>query len=186
VRHLATLDLDVELLQPYPGNARKGDLAAIAQSLKSHGQYRAIIVQAVNPDKPELGGTILAGNHTYLAATQKLEYASIRADVIDCDDIQARKIVLVDNRLSDKATYDQDALARLVDMAAEDGGLDGTGFSDSDLAKLLGESEPVDAPIDSDLDVLYGVTVQCDDEDQQTELLERLSGEGFTVRAMMR
>jgi len=48
-------------LESYPTNPRRGDIEAIAQSLKAHGQYRPIVVQY---------GTnfILAGNHTYKAA----------------------------------------------------------------------------------------------------------------------
>jgi len=32
-------------LESYPTNPRRGDIEAIAQSLKAHGQYRPIVVQ---------------------------------------------------------------------------------------------------------------------------------------------
>ena len=36
----------ISSLESYPSNPRRGDIDAIATSLKSHGQYRPIVVQA--------------------------------------------------------------------------------------------------------------------------------------------
>lgn len=116
----------IDSLTPYPGNARKGDLALLASSLKFHGQYRDIVVQ-------ESTGYVLAGNHTLLAA-QELGWDSIGACFIDVDDEQARKIVLVDNRSNDVAGYDIPSLAELL---REVDGLDGTGFDDNAFADVM-------------------------------------------------
>lgn len=185
MRHLAAVDIPAARLKTYPGNARKGDLGAIAESLGHNGQYRAIVVRAEDPARPELGGTILAGNHTFRAAVERLQWTSLRCEVIECDDIEARRIVLVDNRLSDQADYDRDALAALLSQAADADSLDGTGWTDEDLARLLELPAPGDAPIE-DLAELFGVTVECDDERQQVELLQRLADEGYRVRALVR
>lgn len=143
MRPLAVLDLPLAVLTEYPGNPRRGDVDAIAESLREHGQYRAIIVRATDAEHPEAGGVILAGNHTYKGAAL-LNWPTIRCEVIDCDDITAAKIVAVDNRAADLGGYDDRLLAELL------GGMDdliGTGYDDDDLAALLtgicGDTPPI-------------------------------------------
>ena len=65
-------------LQGYPTNPRRGDIEAIALSLKAHGQYRPIVVQYGS-------NYILAGNHTYKAA-KKLGWKKIKVTYVDCDE----------------------------------------------------------------------------------------------------
>lgn len=116
----------VDELSPYPGNARRGDLSVLRDSLRVHGQYRDIVVQ-------ESTGYILAGNHTFLAA-QAEGWSEIGATFIDVEDDQARKIVLVDNRSNDVAGYDLPALADLLKSVD---GLEGTGFDDQALEDVM-------------------------------------------------
>lgn len=114
----------------HPKNVRQGDVGAITQSLEAHGQYRPIVVQRST-------GHILAGNHTYLAA-KSLGWEQIAATFVDCDEEQAIKILLVDNRANDLAMYDDRKLADLLkDLAATSAGLDGSLFSGDDLDDLL-------------------------------------------------
>lgn len=118
--------VSVEDLTPFPGNARRGDLAVLRESLRVHGQYRDIVVQ-------ESTGYILAGNHTYLAAVAE-GIPEVGATFIDVDDEQARKIVLVDNRSNDVAGYDIPTLADLINSV---GDLEGTGFDDKALEEVM-------------------------------------------------
>lgn len=114
----------------HPKNVRQGDVGAITQSLEAHGQYRPIVVQRST-------GHILAGNHTYLAA-KSLGWEQIAATFVDCNEEQAIKILLVDNRANDLAMYDDRKLADLLkDLAATSAGLDGSLFSGDDLDDLL-------------------------------------------------
>ena len=112
-------------LEAYPTNPRRGDIEAIAQSLKSHGQYRPIVIQ---------DGTnfILAGNHTYKAA-KKLGWKKIKVTYIQVDETTARRIVLADNRLTDLAGYNEPLLKSLLQALPE---LDGTGFTASEVETL--------------------------------------------------
>ena len=112
-------------LEAYPTNPRRGDIEAIAQSLKSHGQYRPIVIQ---------NGTnfILAGNHTYKAA-KKLGWKKIKVTYIEVDETTARRIVLADNRLTDLAGYNEPLLKSLLQALPE---LDGTGFTASEVETL--------------------------------------------------
>jgi len=43
---LATRQLPLSELTPYPKNPRRGDVAAIRESLERSGQYRALVVRS--------------------------------------------------------------------------------------------------------------------------------------------
>lgn len=124
--------IPVDDLTPHPQNARQGDVGAISVSLEEHGQYKPIVVNERNM-------TILAGNHTWLAA-KALGWKKIATVLVDVDDEQARRILLVDNRTNDLASYDDTGLAELLEeLAATPSGLAGTGFDGDDLDQLLAD-----------------------------------------------
>jgi hypothetical protein len=170
---LRGLAVHIDSLRPYAANPRNGDIEAIKESLRYHGQYRPIVVrQATNE--------ILAGNHTYMAAME-LGWKEIAATFVDCDDEQAARIVVVDNRLNDRARYDQGLLATLLQGLDT---LDGTGYDDGDLAKLLADDGGGNtAPQMADLE--YRLIVACNSEDHQAELLRRFEEEGLQVKALI-
>ena len=119
-------------LNLHPHNARQGDVGAICQSLEAHGQYRPLVVQRST-------GYVLAGNHT-LQAAQALGWTEVDVTYLDVDDDQALRILLVDNRSNDLATYDNSVLTDLLEsLVRSDFGLEGTGFDGSDLDDLLAE-----------------------------------------------
>ena len=91
-------------LKFYPGNARRGDIDLIADSLSKLGQYKPIVANA--------DGTILAGNHTVMAA-QRLGWETIDVHRVDVDEDTAKRIVLVDNKANDQSTYDVEELVNL-------------------------------------------------------------------------
>lgn len=131
-RILRTEEVELTSLEPYPGNARRGNVEVIKESLSKTGQYRSIIIQ-------DSTRRIIAGNHTWLSA-RELGWDRISAQFVECDDAEARRIVLIDNKSNDGAGYDNAALATLLsDMEGE---LDGTGFVQSDLDKLLDSMRP--------------------------------------------
>jgi ParB-like chromosome segregation protein Spo0J len=172
VEQVKTSDLEF-----YPGNARRGDVDAIAESLKVHGQFQPIIVQAST-------NFVLVGNHT-LKAAQKLRWAKVAVIRIDVDDIQAKKIVLVANRTADLGTYDLDALSALLQDLDD---LAGSGYSDADLVGLIDDGNDDDPDLD-DEDVVsksskLGVIIYCSTEREQVELLELLLEEGRDARAL--
>jgi ParB/Sulfiredoxin domain len=53
----------IDDLVPFPGNPRRGNVAAIKQSLEENGQYRPIVVRRQTRE-------VLAGNHTLQAAKE--------------------------------------------------------------------------------------------------------------------
>ena len=129
---LEKLQVPIEGLKPYHRNPRQGDVGAIMQSLEHHGQYRPIVVNARTQE-------VLAGNHT-LAAARELGWTQIAATFVDVDDDQAARIVLVDSRANDLATYDADALTTLLaELADTEQGFNGTGFDGDALDDMLAE-----------------------------------------------
>lgn len=132
LRPLAT---SIKKVHPHPRNVRQGDVGAIAQSLGTHGQYRPIVVHKAT-------GNILAGNHTY-AAAMALGWSEIACTFVDCDEEQALRILLTDNRANDLASYDDSALADiLTELMATPTQLEGTMFDPADLDDLIGLLTP--------------------------------------------
>ena len=120
----------IDNIHPHPRNVRQGDVGAIAESLRAHGQYRPIVVQ-------KSSGDILAGNHTWKAA-KALGWTQVDVTFVDVDDDEAARILLIDNRANDLATYDDEGLAELLqELAASELSLEGTGFDGDDLDDLL-------------------------------------------------
>lgn len=178
--YIRTADIPLDELTPFPGNAKRGDVEQIRTSLRRNGQYRSLIVREI-PDGPLV---VLAGNHTMQALVAE-QHQTARCEIVLCDDATARRINLADNRTAELGGYDNDALAELLSYL--DGDYEGTGYTDADVAALIVPPqlpEEGDAPTD-DTEPMWGVIVECIDELQQTELLERLAAEGRRVRALM-
>jgi len=121
-------------LHLHPHNARQGDVGEIIQSLEAHGQYRALVVQKSTM-------YVIAGNHTLMAASA-LGWKTVQVTILDVDDDQALRILLVDNRANDLATYDNTVLTDVLEaLARSDFGLIGSGFDGSDLDAMIADEE---------------------------------------------
>lgn len=121
----------------HPDNVRQGDVGAISVSLQAHGQYRPIVVQ-------QSTGYVLAGNHTLKAATT-LGWTEIAVTYVDVTDDEARRILLVDNRSNDLASYDDQGLSDfLTELIESPLGLTGTGYEPEDLDDMIAALGPSD------------------------------------------
>lgn len=171
-RYLRTKIIPLDELTPFPGNARRGKVGVITESLRRNGQYRSLIVREVE-NGPMV---VLAGNHTMQALIDhgpgKCEFgrasdpadrcalcgdgarskATARCEIYQCDDAAARRINIVDNRSSDLATDDEEAMAEL--LTALEGDYAGTGYTDDEVAAIIGSMDSVDAgdPVDLEAD----------------------------------
>lgn len=119
----------LEALKLDPQNARKGNVKAIADSLREFGQHRAIIAQKDT-------GRIISGNHTFLAA-QSLGWTHLNVYWVDDDDETAIRRGIADNAVGDQAKWDDDALKDLLNEV----GTDVPGIDDAQLKKLFKELE---------------------------------------------
>lgn len=139
---LRTKRVPMDSIKPHPKNARRGNVAAIRESLSAHGQYSPLVVQ-------ESTGFIIKGNHTWEAMSAE-GFDKATVVMLDVDDDRAERIMLADNRSSDHSVYDEEALALLLrDLADTPSGLEGTGFGEDELSRMLDDlldDEEAEAP----------------------------------------
>lgn len=122
--------MPLDQVQPHPQNPRQGDVGAIYESIDYHGFYGTILVQRST-------GFILAGNHRYLAAMEH-GATDLPALVLDVDEDQAKRILLVDNRTNDLAAYDDSELRGILEsLRIDTGSLKGSGYDGDDLDDLI-------------------------------------------------
>lgn len=132
----------------YHRNPNLGNVPLIVSSLRAHGQYKPITVnKGTHTGRPN---EVLAGNHT-LIAMRNLQaeepdnpaWRTIDAYVIDVDDDEAARIVLVDNKTAeDGFGYDEEQLAALLGWLAETpAGLEGTAFTADEYGDVLARLE---------------------------------------------
>lgn len=160
-----TVEIAPSDLRLYTRNPRKGNVGAVAASLKAHGQYRPVVVNIGTHTGRKF--EVLAGNHTVKAIRSLAQknanderWSAVLCHLVDVDDDQAARIVLADNKTSENGQYDNAELAGLLDEVREsDGGLGATGFTLDDLDGLT-QTDP-DIPEEAYRDI--------DDEDPAPE-----------------
>ncbi|HET9893663.1 MAG TPA: ParB N-terminal domain-containing protein [Streptosporangiaceae bacterium] len=158
----------------FPGNARRGNVGKIAESLRENDQYAPLVVQ-------QSTRYVLAGNHT-LKAARSLGWTEIDVVFVDVDDQRARKILLSANRTADLATDDTDALLELLSYLDED--YAGTGWTEEDVAALIEPPAPRDdddggngKPDDEVRH--YAVVLLCESETDQQATCSELKERGY-------
>ncbi|MDB4884556.1 MAG: modification methylase [Gemmatimonadetes bacterium] len=125
-------DYPLASLKPHPRNPREGDIVAIGESIRVNGFFGAVLVQRST-------GYIIAGNHRSLAAAQR-GLTHLPVFLVDVGDAEALKILLVDNKANDDASYNKAELSDLLqEILRADGTLDGTGYQPDDLDQLLSD-----------------------------------------------
>ena len=127
-----------ERLLPYARNARLHSPEQVAQIAASIAEFGF-----VNPCLVGADGILVAG-HGRLAAAGRLGLPTVPVVVLDhLTPTQRRALVIADNRLAERATWDE-ALLRVELEALQDEGFDleVTGFDADDLAALLAGEEP--------------------------------------------
>jgi len=118
-------------LRTYHKNPRRGDVEVIVASLRAHGQYKPIVVnRGTYTGRPD---EVAVGNHT-LIAHREIGAEWIATVERDYDEDQLARVVLIDNRSSERGGFDEGALAELL------GGLDGvadTGYTEADRESIV-------------------------------------------------
>lgn len=182
VEQLRALAVPIADLHPDPANARRHperNLEAIKASLSMFGQRHPIIVQ-------KQGMIVRAGNGR-LAAAKALGWTEIAAIMVDDDNVTATQFAIADNRTAELAEWDNESLGALLEEMDEQD-REALAFSREEFEKLLGSLEPEEPSGDPSSvlgDLIFSVQVMCDTEEQQAELIERLSTEGYTCKALM-
>lgn len=132
-------------LTPWPDNPRKNDQAvdAVADSIKRFGFGAPILARKAD-------GEIIAG-HTRLKAAAKLGIDRVPVRYLDLDPADAHLLALADNKIGEKADWDDEQLARLL-AELDDESRAAAGFENDEITKLLDglesaeEADPDDCP----------------------------------------
>jgi len=118
-------------LTPWEDNPRINDgepVDAVAESIRRFGFAAPIIARKED-------GMVIAG-HTRLKAAHKLGIEKVPVRWMDLDPADARLLALADNKLGEKASWDDDILAEIIRSIDEDDLLL-AGFDADDLVSLL-------------------------------------------------
>lgn len=126
----------IDSLKAHPRNPRRGNVEVIRQSVDRNGFYGAVYVQAST-------GRIIAGHHRWASAKAE-GMTTIPVIFVNVDDAAAERIVLVDNRSNDLASYDEEVLRTLLqDVSSKDtAALLGTGYIARDVEEMLKATAP--------------------------------------------
>lgn len=167
------VEVPIGSIKPHPANPNHGDVEFIAGSIDANGFYGATIVQ-------ESSMRILAGEHRWRALKKK-GVATIPVLLRDCDDVEALRILLVDNEAARRGEIDTERVVAVLSTLRSVGEaeLAGSGFDLKALERMEKEREQQEEkepdPHDPDgLGSKYGILVMCDDEKDQEIKFERL------------
>lgn len=108
---LLPLAVDITIPQLLEGNPRKGDVEAVARSLKKFGQRKPLTAHV---DTKE----VLTGNHT-LKAALSLGWDQIAVLWVEDDPTEAKAWTLADNRAAELGGFDSEALIEMLAAVAE-------------------------------------------------------------------
>lgn len=173
-------EISLEQIQPYENNPRNNDEAVdyVANSIREFGFKVPIVVDS--------NGTIIAGHTRYKAAKQLgLESAPcVVAD--DLTDEQVKAFRLADNKVSEIATWDYEALnielCEIMGIDMEDFGFSELEFDeDQDEIDLVDEDEytdQVDDPIckKGDIWILGEHRLMCGDSTNKADVAKLMNG----------
>ncbi len=131
--------MPLERLAPYERNPRthpEWQIAQIAASIVNFGFTNPLLVGS--------DGVIIAG-HGRLQAAQRLGLAEVPVIVLGhLSPAQRRALVIADNRIAENAGWDEELLRSLLAELRADGfDLEVVGFSEDELAQLLGDLDDV-------------------------------------------
>jgi len=165
---------NLERLIPYDKNAREHSTEQVAQIAASISEFGFL-----NPILVDSNDGIVAG-HGRLSAAKELALDVVPVVVLDhLTENQKKAYVLVDNKLAENATWNEDLLAEeIIKLNLQDFDLNILGWTDEELKSLQedGWATDIEDVIKNDeehLDAIQAkITVLLDEENKETVLNE--------------
>ena len=161
-------------IKPYEKNPRKNDNAVdtVANSISQFGFKVPIVIDKDN---------VIVCGHTRYKASKKLGLEVVPCVIADdLTEEQIKAYRLADNKVSELAEWDIDLLGEELD--------DIFNIDMSDFGFDLSEDEPTAPTERKDLSdkvgETYEVIIECDSEEQQAEIYERVRKEGLSCRVL--
>lgn len=124
-----TLVLDPENARLH--NDRNKD--SVRASIKEFGQVEVLVIQK--------GTNRVIGGNCRLQEMRRLGHDKVWVAEVDVDDKKANKLALALNRTSELAEWDDKVLGKLLAELENDRDLSGLGWNDSEVDKLLADTE---------------------------------------------
>jgi DNA modification methylase len=117
---------------PNPSNPRKNDDAVphVASSLRRFGWQQPIVAKR--------SGEIVAGHTRHRAAIQ-IGMSEVPVVWFEGTDLDATAFSIADNRTHEFASWDEPALAKILEQLRTEDALEGVGYSDTDIDELIRE-----------------------------------------------
>jgi len=122
---MSALHLDPRNPRQHPDE----NIDAIAASLRRFGQQKPIVVRA--------DGLIAAGNGTFIAARDRLDWTEIDTVISELPEAELAAFGIGDNQTALSSTWDDALLAKLLSEMPD---TSGTGFDDTALARATGST----------------------------------------------
>ena len=143
---MSTAELQVEKvpinrLFPNPSNPRKNDDAVphVAASLRRFGWQQPLVA------KPN--GELIAG-HTRLKAALSLGMTEVPVVWFAGSELDAVAFGIADNQTATFSSFDDEALAKLLTVLRDEDALEGVGFDDDDIDRLIAELDTATTDLD--------------------------------------
>lgn len=157
-------------LTPLRGNPRRGDHEFLRESLTAFGQTEALVVnRGTHTGVPN---EIVAGNNRAQVMAD-LGWTEAAVSWVDVpSDVTLKKLAVALNRASERATWDDHALADVLAAIAAESDLTGTGFDDQAYEDLMRATDTFGDAAAGFLGGLLG----GDDEDEEAEHPARNQG----------
>jgi DNA modification methylase len=176
-----------------PANPRHNDSAVphVVASIQRFGFQQPIVAKR--------SGEVIAGN-TRLKAAHELKLTEVPVVWFDGTSLEATAYAIADNRTHEFSTWDEPALAKLLDELRAEDALDGVGYTPDDLDALLkelgeesspvdvndpGPDEPPEIPVSQqgDLWILGQHRLLCGDSTKASDVARVLDGEHAVLLA---
>ena len=178
-------------LFPSPSNPRHNDDAVehVAASIRRFGFQQPLVAKR--------SGEVIAGNTRWKAA-KALGLAEVPVVWFDGSELDATAFAIADNRTHEFAEWDEPALARLLQQLREEDALDGVGYDDAEIDRLIAELdtavddvgddeavEPPETPTTrrGDLWILGGHRLLCGDSTSADDVARLMAGEKASLLA---
>ena len=178
--------VDPKELVPWARNPRKyspAEVEEVARSMDELGFGAPIVARRENKE-------IIAGHRRHLAALRR-QMSRVPVRFMDISERKAHLLALADNRMTEKAEWDVEGLeAILSEYSLKE--VKTAGWTAGDLDDLADEwlddddSDSGDAGDDSANAIMgYAVVIECDDEQQQIDVIRLCQEKGWNCRALV-
>jgi hypothetical protein len=157
-----------------------GQQRAIDAVLSQIGWVTGVIVNVTT-------GNVIDGHLRIERALERGDKTPVPFTEVELTEDEEQKILLVLDPIGSMATTDADALRTLLELAAVDSEDLLTAIASITGAELpdAGGDEPNLADPAFNYQSQFGVIVQCDDEAQQEQVFNALSGQGYKVKVVV-